>query len=178
MALIYTTLAVTLSNVLETAWRSVCGQRFPAAAAPERVGTVSARMPSNASFLRHRRSRVLKPFPSEQAMAGSKDSEVHGETVAPEAIEFLYFDKHPQHNAIWDMAAAPRGLIHVGLCNEGLPGLCAQLYVYDVRRLQSGPARPKLEHTPYSLSWRLERRCVPVRNRLDRKGSRLVRFVS
>ena len=67
-------------------------------------------------------------------MAGSKDSEVHGETVAPEAIEFLYFDKHPQHNAIWDMAAAPGGLIHIGLCNEGLPGLCAQLYVYDVRR--------------------------------------------
>ena len=54
-------------------------------------------------------------------------------SVHPEAIEFVYFPHHPEHNDIWNVAASPDGTVYVGLCNEGVPGLCAQLYAYDTK---------------------------------------------
>lgn len=49
----------------------------------------------------------------------------------PRLLEVYYFSKHPDHNAAWDTIEAPDGRVYIGLCNEGLPGLSAALYVLD-----------------------------------------------
>ena len=54
--------------------------------------------------------------------------------VDPQAIEVRYFEKHPRHNAIWDITSDPAGRVYIGLCNEGDPQLSAQMYLYDVKQ--------------------------------------------
>lgn len=57
----------------------------------------------------------------------------YAEVVSPAAVEYRYFKEFTQYNAIWDMTASPDGIVYIGLCNEGKPGLSAQMYAYDTR---------------------------------------------